>query len=105
MFETPLATTNLGSHMAENVPPDPENELETQINALRVEVSVLNRRMSEPILLNMGRQFLRGIAWGLGSFLGATLVVSALIYSLSSIDFIPLIGEWAKEIAAQIQKK
>lgn len=47
-------------------------------------------------------QFLRGVAFGLGSVLGATIVVSLLISMLSQIEFIPIIGEWAKEIAVEI---
>ncbi|MEM6478320.1 MAG: DUF5665 domain-containing protein [Pseudomonadota bacterium] len=48
-------------------------------------------------------QFLRGLAFGLGSVLGATFLVSMLAYSLSQIDFIPIIGDLAKEIAEEIQ--
>ena len=51
----------------------------------------------------MFAQFLRGIAFGLGSVLGATVVVSALVYSLSQIDFIPIIGDWANEIIEIIE--
>jgi hypothetical protein len=48
-------------------------------------------------------QFLRGLALGLGTVVGATILVSFLVYLLSNIDFIPVIGEWASEIAAQIR--
>ncbi len=48
-------------------------------------------------------QFLRGIAFGLGSVLGATLVVSFLISLLGQVEFIPIIGEWAKELMVEIQ--
>lgn len=51
----------------------------------------------------MFAQFLRGISFGLGSVLGATVVVSALVYSLSQIDFIPIIGDWANEIIEIIE--
>lgn len=49
-------------------------------------------------------QFLRGLAFGLGSVLGATLVVSVLITLLSQIEFIPIIGEWTQLIIEEIQK-
>ena len=42
--------------------------------------------------------FMRGLAFGLGSVLGATVLVSVLVYFLSQIDFIPIIGDWAKEL-------
>ncbi len=49
-------------------------------------------------------QFLKGIVFGLGSVLGATIVVSILVYLLSQIEFIPIIGEWVKHISEEIQK-
>lgn len=48
-------------------------------------------------------QFLRGIAFGLGSVIGATIVVSLLISFLAQIEFIPIIGEWAIQIIEEIQ--
>ncbi|WP_147126206.1 DUF5665 domain-containing protein [Shimia ponticola] len=50
----------------------------------------------------MGSQFLRGLSFGLGSVMGATILVSILAYSLSKIDFIPIIGDYASEIAREI---
>ena len=41
---------------------------------------------------------LKGVAFGLGSVLGATVVLSALVYLLSQIEFIPFIGEWVSAI-------
>jgi hypothetical protein len=46
----------------------------------------------------IGFQILRGLAFGLGSVIGATVLVSLLIFLLSNINFIPIIGEWANEI-------
>ncbi len=40
----------------------------------------------------------KGIAVGLGSVLGATVVLSFLIYILSQMEFIPIIGEWITAI-------
>jgi hypothetical protein len=48
-------------------------------------------------------QFLRGMAFGLGSVLGATIVVSFLVSLLAQIEFIPIIGEWANEIIVEVQ--
>ncbi|MEM6277121.1 MAG: DUF5665 domain-containing protein [Pseudomonadota bacterium] len=51
----------------------------------------------------MFAQFLRGISFGLGSVLGATVLVSAVVYSLSQINFIPIIGDWANELIEIIE--
>jgi hypothetical protein len=78
--------------------------LTSEIAGLKTEILAVNQRLNMPISRVLRLQFLRGIAFGLGSFLGATLVVSALIYTLASINFIPIIGDWASQIAAQIQR-
>lgn len=52
-----------------------------------------------------GFQFLRGLAFGLGTVLGATILVSAIGFALSTIDFIPILGDWAAKIAEQIGAK
>jgi len=43
-------------------------------------------------------QLLRGLAFGLGTVLGATILVSVVGYLLSSIDFVPILGELAADI-------
>lgn len=43
-------------------------------------------------------QLIRGLAFGLGSVIGATLLVAILISFLGQMDFIPVIGDWAKQI-------
>ncbi|MEM8978937.1 MAG: DUF5665 domain-containing protein [Pseudomonadota bacterium] len=48
-------------------------------------------------------QFLKGLFFGLGSVIGATVVVSVLVYFLSQVDFIPVLGDWAKALAEEIQ--
>ncbi len=49
-------------------------------------------------------QFIKGVVFGLGSVLGATIVVSILVYLLSQIEFVPIIGEYVKHISEEIQK-
>jgi hypothetical protein len=86
--------------MSDTVPP---SEFET----LRREIAKLNEHRFVRIHNSVPRlllfQFLRGLAFGLGSVVGATILVSLLGYMLSEIDFIPILGEWASEIARQIQ--
>nr|WP_242509616.1 DUF5665 domain-containing protein [Rhodovulum imhoffii] len=60
-------------------------------------------RVHNSIWRLMGVQVLRGLAMGFGTVAGGTIIVSAIAYSLSQIDFIPIIGDWASEIAREIQ--
>lgn len=48
-------------------------------------------------------QFIRGLAFGLGSVVGATILVSILAWWVSQFEFIPIIGDWAAQIAKQIE--
>lgn len=59
-----------------------------------------HRLMSRSLLM----QFLKGTAFGLGGIVGVGIVISALAYFLTKIDFIPIIGDWAKLIANEIKK-
>ncbi len=47
---------------------------------------------SLPRLLSL--QFIKGVAFGLGTFTGATVIVSAVAYIASHIEVIPILGEW-----------
>ena len=46
---------------------------------------------------------LRGLASGLGWVLGATILVSLLTYTLSQIEFIPILGEWVSQLINEIE--
>ena len=74
-----------------------EQELE-RVNAHKL-VRVYN---SIPQLI--GFQFIKGMAFGLGSVIGATIIVSIVVYLLSQIEFVPVIGEWVKLISEEIKK-
>ena len=49
-------------------------------------------------------QFMKGAAFGLGSVIGATVFVSLIIYLLSQVALLPIIGEWIKIIIDEIHK-
>jgi hypothetical protein len=80
-----------------------------EIKQLRIELERLNNHRfvqvhnSMPRLL--GFQLIRGLAFGLGTVLGASLLLSILAWSLAQIDFIPVIGDWAAIIADRIREK
>lgn len=85
-----------------------DTELTKEIAALRREMARINAhrfvRLHDSPVRMIGFQFARGLAFGLGSVLGATILVSLAVYLLSGIDFIPIVGEWAAEIAREIQQ-
>lgn len=82
-------------------------EITHEIKALREEVALLNShrfvRTHNSLPRLIAFQFIRGLAFGLGTVIGATLLVWILSLFLTNIDFIPIIGEWAAEIAKQIE--
>ena len=47
---------------------------------------------------------LRGLAIGLGSVVGATLLVSILVAILAQIEFIPILGNYAHQVIEIIEK-
>ncbi|MEE9428323.1 MAG: DUF5665 domain-containing protein [Paracoccaceae bacterium] len=81
-------------------------DIQAELIALRYEISHLNSHrfvrlhnsLPKLIIFNL----IRGLAFGLGTVLGATILVWILGQFLSNIDFIPIIGEWAAEIASQM---
>ena len=93
--------------MADDERNPPAHDLTSEIAALRREIAHLNAHRFIRIHNSLGRllvfQFLRGLALGLGTVLGASALVSLLGYFLAQIDFIPIIGDWAVQLAEQIQ--
>lgn len=85
------------------------HQTEDQIDALRDlarEVHRLNGhrfvKVHNSIWRLIGFQFARGLAFGLGSVLGASILVSVLAWWLSQFEFLPIIGDWASQIAQEI---
>ncbi|WP_092782229.1 DUF5665 domain-containing protein [Jannaschia pohangensis] len=85
----------------------PDERLHDEIAALRREVASLNSHRwlkvhnSFPRLIAF--QLARGLAFGLGTVLGASALLSVLVWSLSQINFIPIIGDYAADIISIIQ--
>ncbi len=82
-------------------------ELTSEIAALKAELRVLTGhrfvRIHNSIPRLVAFQFVRGLALGLGTVIGATILVSVLGYILAQVDFVPILGEWATRIAEEIQ--
>lgn len=87
--------------------PRPPQELADEVTALRREIELLNShrfvRIHNSIPRLLAFNFARGLAVGLGTVLGATVLLSVLVWSLSQIEFLPIIGEWAAEVAQQMR--
>lgn len=85
----------------------PECDMNEELIRIRKELETFNNHRIVKINNNIWRtlvfQFARGLAVGLGTVIGATVLVSVAVYFLSKIDFIPIIGDWASEISAEIQ--
>ena len=78
----------------------------SELAALQREIASLNQhrfiRIHNSLPQLLGFNFIKGLAFGLGTVIGATILVSVLALFLTKIDFLPIIGEWAAEIADQM---
>lgn len=76
------------------------------LTKLTTELHILNRhrfiRMHNSVWRLVTFQFLRGLAFGLGSVLGATVLLSVVVFWLAQFEWVPLIGDWLGQIADQI---
>ncbi len=78
-----------------------ERELIKAIRQLDTHMKTLSDHYEPGKYLWMG--FLRGIVYGLGILVAISLVVPLIIGLLSSIDWIPVIGDIVADIALRIQ--
>lgn len=80
----------------------------TELEALRAEVKRLNEqryfRYESSFFWVAVWSLSRGLFFGLGSALGATILVAFVVRMLGSIDFIPILGDWAQQIIEEIQQ-
>ena len=81
--------------------------LEQEVRALRQELAFLREHRMFQLYQSVPRILLfrlaAGMAAGLGTVIGATLLLSLIIWALSQIEFVPVIGEWAVRIAEEIE--
>ncbi len=82
--------------------------LDRDIRALRDEMHALNGhrfiRLHNSMVKLLAFNFARGLAFGLGTVIGASVLISMVAWSISQIEFLPIIGEWAAEIARQMKE-
>ena len=82
-------------------------ETESDMARLAREVERLNAHRfvtlhNQPFRL-LGFQFAKGLAFGLGTVLGASILVSLIAVVLSQFEWVPIIGSWAADIARQME--
>ena len=77
------------------------DKLEKSVNDLRQHNFF---RMHENIFKLTLFNMVRGIAYGFGWVIGATILVYILTLVLSQIEFIPILGEFASRLIEQIEK-
>lgn len=86
----------------------PTDELTREVAALRRELETLNAhrfiRVHNSFPRMLAFNLARGLAAGLGTVLGATVLLSVIIWTLSQIEFLPIIGDWAAQIAARVRE-
>lgn len=84
------------------------DDLVSEIRALRREVEKLNGhrffRIHDKFWTMLWHSLARGLMMGLGTVVGATVLLSLVIWTLSQIEFIPIIGEWARQIIDIVQE-
>ncbi|MDX5402943.1 MAG: DUF5665 domain-containing protein [Rhodobacterales bacterium] len=96
--------------MPDKTPPPTEATLPpAQTDAIRALTKELERlnahrfvKVHNSIYRLIGFQFARGLAFGLGSVLGASILVSLLAWWLAQIEFLPIVGEWATRLVQEI---
>lgn len=84
-----------------------EKELAEEVKKLTKEIQKLKDSEFLKVFAHpwkfMGFSLLKGMMVGLGSIIGATVLVGLLIYLLSKISLVPIIGDFVKDIMNQIQ--
>jgi hypothetical protein len=60
-------------------------------------------RVNRPLGKMLLHNFLGGIAWSLGTLLGASIIIGIIGYIIAQIDFVPIIGKWVADIIQSSQ--
>mgnify|MGYP000630986494 CR=1 FL=1 len=83
------------------------DDTDARLDKLTKELEVLNAHRFIRVHNSLWRliifQFTRGLAFGLGSVLGASILVSLVVWWLAQFEFIPIIGDFAKQLIDWIE--
>lgn len=53
----------------------------------------------------IANNFLGGIAWGVGSAIGATILIALLGLLFSRLDYVPVIGDIVSEVTSYVESR
>ena len=83
------------------------DELAAEVRQLREELAHLRAHRLVVLYQSVPRvllfRFATGMAVGLGTVIEATVLLSLIVWGLSQVEFIPIIGDWAARLAAEIE--
>ena len=86
---------------------DNRDDLAAEVRQLREELAHLRAHRLVVLYQSVPRvllfRFATGMAVGLGTVIGATVLLSLIVWGLSQVEFIPIIGDWAARLAAEIE--
>lgn len=88
---------------------DDTEDLRADIRALRTELQVLNTHRYLRVHNSWWRMLVfnltRGLMVGLGGVIGATVLLSILVWTLSQVSFLPIIGAWATDLIEIVEQE
>lgn len=61
--------------------------------------------MTRELKKHMLSNFLGGISWGFGTVIGATVIVTMLVWLLSFINLVPIVGDFASGVLNVINSR
>ena len=110
-MNNPQASASTTNPVSTTKPPATDTDIAVELlRSTRTIENHLQLLSNHPLLVNPPSRvnellfhFSKGVAFGLGSVLGAGVVVSLVVYVLAQIQFVPIIGDLIKQILVQIQ--
>ena len=61
----------------------------------------VNRSKKEIFINN----FIGGVAWGLGSIIGFTIIFAIIGYLISKVDFVPIMGGFVQDVVNNVLQR
>ncbi len=67
------------------------------------------REPSEKVYRSRGKMlldnFLGGIVWALGVWVGSAVIIGLLLYFLSKVDLVPIVGDFLSNVTKYVAQK